>query len=154
MLDSPDECAHEILDVVPLVMRSMRAELRSHRSADLSVPEYRSLALINRRPGASLSNVAKHLGLTLPSTSKLVDGLVDRQLVTRQLSTSDRRRITLNLTESGKSVLEASYQITRVHFSEVFTRLPEADRALIIRAMQVLRSIFSTNEALQGGSGR
>ena len=79
----PDVCAQEILEVVPAVMLAIRAELRRHRTADLSVPQFRTLAFIDRQADASLSDVAEHIGLTLPSMSKIVDGLVTRKFVTR-----------------------------------------------------------------------
>src|SRR5512141_2900959 len=113
MTPSPDACAQEILDVVPAVMRTIRAELRRHRTADLSVPQFRTLAFIDRKADASLSDVAEHIGLTLPSISKIVDGLVTRKLVTRQTASDDRRRMTLALTTRGRSALQASREATR-----------------------------------------
>src|SRR5512136_590260 len=98
MTTSPDVCAQEILDVVPVVMRTIRAELRRHRTADLSVPQFRTLAFIDRQADASLSDVAEHIGLTLPSMSKIVESLVVRKFVTRQRHPPDGRRITLALT--------------------------------------------------------
>src|SRR5512137_2718402 len=108
MHTSPDICAQEILEVVPAVMRIIRAEMRRHRTADLSVPQFRTLAFIDRNVAASLSDVAEHIGLTLPSMSKIVDGLVMRKLVTRQTHPTDRRRMTLALTPRGQTALQTS----------------------------------------------
>lgn len=143
VLPSSEECAHDVLEVVPLVMRSIRAEVRRQRSHDLSVAQFRSLGFINRNPGTQLSSVAKHLGLTPPSTSKLIDGLVERHLVERQPSTTDRRCITLHLTGSGKALLEASYQASKATLSIRLAGLAENDRADIIRALRLLRQVFS-----------
>src|SRR5512136_2172583 len=107
MTASPDACAQEILEVVPAVMRAIRAEMRRHRMADLSVPQFRTLAFVDRNVDASLSDVAEHIGLTLPSMSKIVDGLVSRKLVTRQTHPTDRRRMTLTLTTRGQTALES-----------------------------------------------
>ncbi len=82
-MEKLDECARQLLDTTPQIMRFIRAEMRSHRGHDLSVPQFRTLTFINRNPEASLSNLANHLGLTLPSTSKLVDGLVNQKIITR-----------------------------------------------------------------------
>jgi len=71
---SLDECARQVLETVPLVMRTVRAEMRRRRTADLSVPQFRTLNFLNRQAGASLSQVAEHIGLTLPSMSLLVEG--------------------------------------------------------------------------------
>lgn len=142
MRPSPEECAQELLEIVPLVMRSIRAEVRRQRSHDLSMPQFRSLGFINRNPGTQLSTLAEHLGLTPPSTSRLVDGLVERRLVERQLSDRDRRCITLHLTESGRSLLEASYQASRTTLSSQLAGLTEQDRADIVQAMRLLRQVF------------
>jgi DNA-binding MarR family transcriptional regulator len=139
----PDECAHEVLDVVPLVMRAIRAEFRSHRAADLTVPQFRVLVFLKNNPGVSLTEVSEHLGLTPPSTSKLIDGLVERQLVLRHTCAEDRRKVNLTLTDGGASLLAASYQETRARFEERLSALPETDRAIVIQAMQALRSVFS-----------
>ena len=143
MTTSPDVCAQEVLEVVPLVMRAIRAEMRHHRTADLSVPQFRALAFINGHVDASLSDVAEHIGLTLPSMSKIVDGLVARKLVTRQTAPEDRRRMTLALTARGQSALQASREATRACLAEDLARLTERERETIKQAMCSLRPVFT-----------
>ena len=63
MDSSTKAVAHELLDVVPVIMRTIRTEMRSQRSADLAVPQFRALLFINQNPGSSLLAVAHHLGL-------------------------------------------------------------------------------------------
>ncbi len=142
MTTSPDVCAQEILEVVPLVMRTIRAELRRHRAADLSVPQFRTLAFIDRQADASLSDVAEHIGLTLPSMSKIVDGLVARKLVTRQTHPTDRRRMTLTLTARGQTALESSRAATRACLAEDLATLSDRQRETIVQGLNSLRPIF------------
>ena len=136
-------CAREVLEVVPQVMRAIRAELRRHRTADLSVPQFRTLNFIGRKPEASLSEAAGYIGLTLPSMSKIVDGLVTRKLVARQTDPADRRRMTLVLTKSGQTALEASRAATRACLAESLAGLTDAERATVVKAMDALRPIFA-----------
>jgi len=143
MTTSPDACAQEILEVVPAVMRVIRAEMRRHRMADLSVPQFRTLAFIDHNADASLSNVAENIGLTLPSMSKIVDGLVVRKFVTRQTSTTDRRRMTLALTARGLTALQASRDATRACLAEDLAGLTERQRDTIAHAMEILRPVFT-----------
>jgi MarR family transcriptional regulator for hemolysin len=140
---SPDECARDVLEVVPLIMRVIRTEMRSRRTSDLSVPQFRALAFLDRQPGASLSEVAEHVGLTLPSMSTLVDVLVTRKLIARQTSPIDRRRITLSLTTNGKAILESAREGAQTHLSELLSALPAAGRTTVAQAMQVLRPVFT-----------
>ena len=142
---SLDQCAREVLETVPLVMRTVRAEMRRHRTADLSVPQFRTLNFLNRQAGASLSQVAEHIGLTLPSVSLLVDGLVERKLILRNTSAADRRRITLTLTARGQSVLEAAHGATQAALAEKLAALSAKDRMIVAQAMQALRPLFERN---------
>lgn len=151
MVPSPEECAREVLDVVPLVMRVIRAEMRGHRTPDLSVPQFRALLYLQRHPGASLSAVSDHLGLTPPSTSKLVDGLVARGLLERRSSTTDRRRLMLAVTPSGASLLELARESTQAHLAEALARLDGDRRAAVLEAMQSLRALFGAGGAGFGG---
>ena len=143
MTTSPDVCAQEVLEVIPVVMRTIRAELRRHRTADLSVPQFRTLAFIDRQADASLSDVAEHIGLTLPSMSKIVDGLVTRQLVTRQTARDERRRMTLTLTARGQTALQASRAATRACLAEDLAALSDRQREAIVQALEFLRPVFT-----------
>ena len=142
---SSKECAREVLDVAPLVMRTVRAEMRRHRAADLSVPQFRTLAFLSRQPGASLSAVAEHIGLTLPSMSTLVEGLVERKQVVRRIALDDRRRITLTLTAHGQAALAATHTATEAHLAEKLARLSADERELVVQAMRILHPLFATD---------
>ena len=95
---STETVARELLDVVPVIMRTIRTEMRRHRANDVTVPLFRSLMFIEGHPGVSLLSLAGHLGLTSPSACKIVDGLVAHSMVERQHSDTDRRKITLEFT--------------------------------------------------------
>jgi MarR family transcriptional regulator for hemolysin len=150
---SPDQCAHELLDLVPLIMRSIRTEIRKHRN-DLTIPQFRTLAYLNNYRGASLSEVAEHIGLTLPSMSKLIDGLVARQLVTREISPSDRRCVTLALTEPGQATLQATRAATQTYLARRLDLLSTQDRATVNQALQILRPLFSPTQELTNDQHR
>ncbi len=139
---SAEECAAQVAEVVPLVMRTIRAEMRGHRSPDLSVPQFRTLLFLRRQPGASVSEVAGQIGLTLPSVSKMIDRLVGRDLVVRHSAPGDRRRICLELTPLGASTLQATTNATRERLAERLMALPPDARAVIVQAMQSLQRVF------------
>jgi DNA-binding MarR family transcriptional regulator len=144
MGSSPEECARELMDVVPMVMRSIRTEMRSHRVAGLSVPQFRTMLFIRRNPGTSLVNVADHLGLTPPSTSKLIDGLVTRVLVERQGSSQDRRRIALKLSAKGEQSLDVADRATQENLVAKIQSLSPSEREVLVQALQLLKVAFST----------
>lgn len=146
MVVTPQESARELLEVVPTVMRDIRSEMRSRRSPELTVPQFRTLAYVNRKEGPSLSEVADHMGLTPPSTCRLVDGLIARGMMTRQDHPTDRRRVRLAVTPRGLRILEASRRGTLACLAEKLEGVAAEDRAVIVKAMEVLRSVFTTDK--------
>jgi len=140
---APDECAHEVLDVVPLAMRLIRKKLREHGAQFLSVPQFRTLLFISSNKGASLSEVADHIGLTLPSMSALVDGLVTRNFVVRRTRPEDRRRVDLTLTERGETTLRSARNATQDYLKVRFSGLSESERGTILKGMKILRRVLS-----------
>jgi DNA-binding MarR family transcriptional regulator len=150
---SPEECAREMLEVVPMIMRAIRSQMRSHRKPDLSVPQFRTLNFVGRHQGASLSDVAEHIGLTRPSASKLIDGLVERGLVSRKGSLVDRRRVRLGLTNQGRVTLRAAWAASQADLASRVATLPPGEQARIEHAMRTLRPLFASGTAGQAGRG-
>jgi DNA-binding MarR family transcriptional regulator len=138
------------MDVVPLVMRVIRTELR--RGAGLaSIPQLRTLGFVDRNPHASLTDVAAHLGVTTATTSALVDRLVRRRLLSRMAHPGERRRIVLSLTRSGDRHLSAARSATRRELARALASASSRDLAAISRGMAHLREIFGRRRDGAGG---
>lgn len=141
------ECAARVMDTVPLVMRFIRAEMRAHKAAFLSIPQLRSLAFINRNPGASLSDLADHLGVTSATASATTERLVQRNLVQRIHHPQERRRIVLNLTEEGKCLLQQSLDQTRAQISDLLDGLTAEEISHIEEGLALLKNVFDQTES-------
>jgi DNA-binding MarR family transcriptional regulator len=140
---SVSQCAGEVLETVPLVMRVIRGQLRKYGAKEVSVPHFRTLGYLNRHEGTSLSEVAEHIGLSLPSMSELIDGLVVRGLVFRRTHPEDRRRMTLALSDSGRATLRTANEATASYLEARFRELSTVDRGKVIEAMHILREAFT-----------
>ncbi len=154
MAETVQSTAQQVLDAVPLVMRTIRAQLRTQRSADISVPQLRAMGYIDRYDGASLSDLASYIGLTLPSMSKLVDGLVSRRLITRTAHSADRRRICLSLTPLGREELRAAHRSTERYLADRMSKLSEDELRNLAGSMQVLKALFAQEPPVTEGSRR
>jgi DNA-binding MarR family transcriptional regulator len=146
-----DACANAVLDTVPLVMRVIRQHLRRHRSG-LTVPQFRSLCFVSTAAGHSLSTVAEFIGLSLPAMSRLVDGLVEKKLLSRKTCDEDRRHVRLSITPRGEATLREARELARAHLARALAELPRAQRAGIEATMQLLRGLFSGEEAAEEGT--
>jgi DNA-binding MarR family transcriptional regulator len=139
MKESAEAVAREVLDVVPFVMRLIRTEMRRHRGADLTLPQFRTLLFLQRNTGAALHQVAEHLGLTPPTVSKMISGLVTRGLIERPDSAVDRRRVELRLTARGNALIDRVRGETVAKFAERLETLPLAEREKLISALESMR---------------
>ncbi len=137
------ECARELLDTVPSVMRFIRSEMRSHPAMGLTVPQFRSLVFIERSGGASLGEVAENLGLTPPSACTHVDVLESRGMVTRESAPEDRRRLMVKITPQGRQAVAQSRAETQKSLAAMLSGLDAQGMATITRAMRSLHRVFA-----------
>ncbi len=143
---TPEECAIEVMETVPFVMRFLRAEMRRQRSTDLSVPQFRALGFLSRYPGASLSDLAEHLGITKATASATVDRLVRRGLIDRIDDPQERRRLTLTLTDEGNLQLQQARVAAHASVSEVLENLSQAKLLQITKGLVLLGEAFKEFE--------
>jgi DNA-binding MarR family transcriptional regulator len=124
----------------------IRRQVRRHRTHRLSVPQYRTLCLLDRMPHASLSEVADHLGATLPTASRMVSNLVTKGLAERKPCPDDRRQMSLQLTAKGRRAYEGAQQETQQSLAAEVASLTDAERAAIAEAMRLLGDVFTAND--------
>ena len=100
-------------------------------AVDLSLPQYRVLGILGEGTAAS-SALAERLAVRPPSITAVVDGLVHRGLVDRSPCPGDRRRVTLEITAAGKSLLTLADSAVEERLATIAEELPDelASRAL------------------------
>ncbi len=150
MTPSISSVADQVLEVIPLVMRVIRKEFRSQRDPELTLPEFRSLAFVNRSAGCSLNEVAEHIGLEPPTASKLVENLVQRGLVNREEDRNDRRRVQLSISPKGKKSIDAAFEHTREFLAERLIHLKEPEREELLQAIELLKDAFAGEPIAHG----
>ena len=57
-----EECASLVMEVVPVVMRFLRGEMRRQVGLRLSVPQFRTLAYVHRHCGATYQRLRSTWG--------------------------------------------------------------------------------------------
>lgn len=137
-----ERCAQAIMESVPPVMHFIRAEMRRGGSAALSVPQFRSLSYLRRHPGASLSDLAEHLGITAPSASTMVERLVQSGYVDRVPDPAERRRALITLTPAGAELYQSAREATRERVVELLAGLTPEQVEGLSGAMTLLQSLI------------
>jgi len=91
---------------------------RALADVDLTTPQYRLLSLVETE-GATATYAAERLAVSPPSVTAIVDGLVQREFVTREAVKDDRRRVELRITEAGAATLHHADAVIASYLEEV-----------------------------------
>src|SRR5688572_27965909 len=83
------------------------ARVLERACADVTLPQYRLLALIVRGEERA-SDLAERLALTRPTVSATIETLVERGLLERTTVDTDRRAVRLTITAQGRGAMLAA----------------------------------------------
>ena len=108
----------------------------------LTSRQYRMLVAIAHGPISS-AELAKRIGVTPPSVTSMVQGLVSRGAVSRTASVEDQRRTWLNVTPEGVQLLEEAESKSRSRLEQIAAEFGDQSHA-----DDALASLESWNPAL------
>jgi DNA-binding MarR family transcriptional regulator len=100
------------------------------------VAEWVMLRELYTDPSLGPSQFADMLGMTRGGVSKLVDRLVDKDLLTRRASADDKRAQTLALTDAGRTLVPELAKLADQNDAEFFDHLGPEDRATLKRILK------------------
>ena len=133
--------ARELLHVVMLVMRTVAADMRREPGA-VAPAQMGMLMKVSVGP-CTMSSLARHMAVSLPTISKSVDMLVRRGWLERWIDKHDRRQTMVRLTPQGRKVLGGIKKRTEQHVRRSLTPLSVAEREQLVAAMRVLTRVLA-----------
>ena len=140
------ETAREILKIVPLVMRTVAAELRA--AGDMPAPaHFGLLSILSVRP-RKLTDLAAAQGVSLPTMSNSISAMAERGWVRRAAPDGDRRVVMIEVTAPGRAALERVSRAAEAHLADVLAPLDVPARRRLQGGLGVLRKIFAGSPAL------
>jgi len=96
----------EIMDSIRAVVRALRINTRAiEKQLGISLAQLWVLQILAEKPAESLNELAVATATHQSSVSVVVRRLVDRSLVTRTTAHRDKRRVRIELTDAGRSLL-------------------------------------------------
>jgi DNA-binding MarR family transcriptional regulator len=123
-------------------------ELLMHRIASSHAPDLMEVAvtmsqakvlyLIAASEGMRMSELAVRLGVSISTTSGLVDRLVDHGLLARHDDPADRRQVVVTITPTGKADLERFRELNAAQMRRLLARLGDSELDVVERATVLL----------------
>ena len=147
------DTAREILEIIPLVMRTVAAELRA--AGEMPAPaHFGLLSILSARP-RMLSDLASIQGVSLPTMSNSISSMVEHGWVKRGTpGDSDRRVIMIEVTAAGRAALERVARAAEAHLAEALVALDAPSRKRLHGGLGVLRKIFAGKLPGSNGASR
>jgi DNA-binding MarR family transcriptional regulator len=125
------------LSVLANVVSATIAEAYRRRF-DLSIPEWRVIAVLSRHPGLSAAEVAGLTGMDAVAVSRAVARLLRAGRLSRGVSASDRRRSVLSVSPAGAAVYREVAPLALHYEWELLEALNGAQRTAFERALDTL----------------
>ena len=148
---NPANNQHSISDGVLIALRQIiRAiDLRSKRLVKqfgLTGPQLLILQEIARVDEITASELAKAISLSQATVTGILERLEKRTLITRRRSNSDRRRVKVSATPTGRQLLEAAPPLMQESFVEQFDRLQNWEQHMILSSLQRLVTMMDAKQ--------
>jgi len=110
------------------------------RRYDISVTEWRVMAVLARFDGLSAREVAERTAMDKVAVSRALARLVEAGRVSRTTHDGDKRRSVLSLTEAGWAMHDEVAPMARAREREVLAKLDAEERAWLNRILDKLQA--------------
>ena len=112
----------------------------------LTIPQLVSLGTLANTEFMTPTAMARAVDLSQATITGIVDRLVRRGYVTRERSTTDRRRVVLAITDKGREVLSASPSPLQERFATRLSKLPEENQQVIQTVLEQVVRMMGAEE--------
>ncbi len=93
------------------------------------------LAVVSDQPGINQGAVGRLLGVKRANMVALINELVDRGLIARDVDPNDRRAFLLSLTDGGRTMLQTCLTRIDAHEREMLAGFSFAERAMLLELL-------------------
>lgn len=124
----PDQLGDDLLRLSRIFV-AIAANSLVVEDGELSIQQYRALALISSRAGQRPADLARSLGVTPSTTTTLCDRLVQKGMISRRAG-ADRRSVSLFVTSRGRSQLAKIDSRRIALLGDIFTQMPSDTQAV------------------------
>jgi DNA-binding MarR family transcriptional regulator len=123
--DKYSDCV-QIADLIALLFTNcQKKESRFVAKHEVSVVEFRCMRILYEFEQLTVNQCAEKMSLTSSRITRIIDGLVSKKIVNREISKTDRRFYDLSLTTKGiKLVKKINEDYAKIH-KEILSTIPD-----------------------------
>lgn len=112
----------------------------------ITMAQLKVLMLLSVVGEQRMSDLAAQLGVSMSTTTGLVDRLVDAGLAQRREDAADRRQVLVSMTGAGDSFMERFQELGAGQLRDLLSRLDTEELGLVRRAIEVLLAVAAARQ--------
>lgn len=117
------------------------------KTTGLTAPQILLLKSIHERENerVTIGEIAKDISLSQATVTTILDRLEKRQLLFRERSATDKRKVHARLTEAGRGVLNNAPMPLQDQLAAAFNGLQDWEQSMILASLQRVASMMNAN---------
>ena len=139
--------SQEVYSTLRQIVRAMDIHSKYlHKYYGLSSPQLtilKELSEVNEIPTGQL---AKKISLSQATVTDILDRLEEKELIIRQRSSFDKRRVYIRISEKGKAIIFKNPSLLKEDFIRQFNELEDWEQTLILSSMQRIVAMMKAPE--------
>lgn len=125
------------------------SEKEKYLLKDLSIAQFHAIMMIQKKKKVSLKQLAAMLQISSPSASAMVHRLVEKKILTRRRSDSDRRKIEICLTDDALGRHERVEKAVFSSFVALIEKLGPDTTQRWCTVLEQVEAVFLQQEGIQ-----
>lgn len=147
--DKMEIIIQKFIKIMPLFQKKLLKAQCPHDKKNLTHSHMQIMVILKEKGKSPISEVAKRLLISTPNMTKLLNKLIDEELVERFPDTKDRRIINIDLTQKGNDYLHEKFQSVKSSFRDTLSTLSDEQLVKLDFSLttlgEVLKEIQSEN---------
>lgn len=142
-----EQVCEEVLITMRRILRAISLQSKQLSSRyGITTPQLLAMRALVHGPGLSIGDLSKAINLSQATVTAIVDRLESREMVRRERSTSDRRRVIVQLTEVGLEVLASAPSPIQEAFIQSFSKLAQWEQTLVLSTLQRVATMMDVQD--------
>jgi len=140
---------NELVETIFKVARLMKDEMSfTNNLIHLSILQIQALVFLkqNKDKKVTMTDIADNFQIELPSATSLLNKLCDQKLVERKADKKDRRLVIIELTDTGKKMLEEAMASRRKKLEKILSYLSLKEKLELLNIFKTLGQKLQKNE--------
>ena len=136
-----------VLSTIRQISRAIGLRSRQlAKTVGLTVPQLIVLKEVTESGESAIGHVAEHVSLSQATVTTIVDRLELRGLLLRRRDSTDRRKVLIAATESGKAIVASNPTILQEEFTQAFAKLESWEQTQILSSLQRVSAMMSAQQ--------